>query len=84
MATVKTAISLDPRLLKRVDRMAKRRGVSRSRLFAEAAERLLRHDDTDALVKAINRAARIPETEEERRTREGLRASFARIVEAQW
>jgi metal-responsive CopG/Arc/MetJ family transcriptional regulator len=53
---VKTAISLPEKTFQRVDRAAKRLGLSRSELFARAAESWLDDLDEDGVTEAINRA----------------------------
>jgi metal-responsive CopG/Arc/MetJ family transcriptional regulator len=53
---VKTAISVPDETFQRVDRIAKRLGMSRSEFFARAAERWLDALDDDATTEAINRA----------------------------
>jgi metal-responsive CopG/Arc/MetJ family transcriptional regulator len=53
---VKTAISLSDDTYRRVDRAAKRLGVSRSEFFARAAENWLDALEGDAETEAINRA----------------------------
>jgi metal-responsive CopG/Arc/MetJ family transcriptional regulator len=59
---MKTAISLSDATFERVERAAKRLGVSRSEFFARAAERWLDDLDDDGATDAINRAiAEAPE-----------------------
>lgn len=57
---MKTAISLPDDTFRRVDRAAKRLGVSRSELFARAAESWLAslegHDTTEAINRALQGA----------------------------
>jgi metal-responsive CopG/Arc/MetJ family transcriptional regulator len=53
---MKTAISLSDETFHRVDRAAKRLGVSRSELFARAAESWLDTLGDDGTTDAINRA----------------------------
>jgi metal-responsive CopG/Arc/MetJ family transcriptional regulator len=53
---VKTAISLPDETFRRMDRAAKRLGVSRSELFARAAESWLDAVGDDETTAAINRA----------------------------
>jgi metal-responsive CopG/Arc/MetJ family transcriptional regulator len=53
---VKTAISLPDDTFRRVDRAAKRLGVSRSELFARAAKSWLDALEDDGVTEAINRA----------------------------
>ena len=52
---MKTAISLPDETFRRVDRAAKRLGLSRSELFARAAENWLDDLDEDGVTEAINR-----------------------------
>jgi metal-responsive CopG/Arc/MetJ family transcriptional regulator len=53
---VKTAISVPDDTFERVDRAAKKLGVSRSEFFARAAERWLNDLDSEPTTEAINRA----------------------------
>ena len=53
---MKTAISLSDETFRRVDRAAKRLGLSRSEFFARAAERWLDHLDDEGTTAAIDRA----------------------------
>lgn len=53
---MKTAISLPDETFRRVDRAAKQLGVSRSELFARAAENWLDALEDDGTTEAINRA----------------------------
>jgi metal-responsive CopG/Arc/MetJ family transcriptional regulator len=53
---VKTAISLSDDTFQRVDRAAKRLGLSRSELFARAAESWLDSVEEDDVTEAINDA----------------------------
>lgn len=55
---MKTAISLPDDTFSRVDRAAKRLGVSRSEFFAQAAENWLRILEEEGTTDAINRALR--------------------------
>jgi hypothetical protein len=56
MATVKTAISLNNRLLEQVDSAAQEMNIPRSRLFVLAVEAFLRQRENERLLKAINKA----------------------------
>jgi metal-responsive CopG/Arc/MetJ family transcriptional regulator len=53
---MKTAISLPDETYRRVERAAKRLGVSRSEFFARAAESWLETLEEDDLTEAIDRA----------------------------
>jgi hypothetical protein len=62
---VKTAISLSDATFHRVDRAAKRLGLSRSELFARAAENWLDGLEENGVTEAINRAiAGLPDDHE--------------------
>jgi metal-responsive CopG/Arc/MetJ family transcriptional regulator len=52
---MKTAISLPTPLFKRADRLAKRLGKSRSRLYQEAVAEYLERHASAAAIEAINR-----------------------------
>lgn len=59
---MKTAISLPDETFRRVDDAAKRLGLSRSELFARAAESWLDRLEDDGLTAAIDRAiATVPD-----------------------
>jgi predicted DNA-binding protein len=53
---MKTAISLSDETFQRVDRAARRLGLSRSELFARAAENWLDDLEDDGVTEAINQA----------------------------
>lgn len=53
---MKTAISLSDETFRRVDRAAKRLGLSRSELFARAAENWLDGLEADGVTEAIDHA----------------------------
>lgn len=53
---MKTAISLPGETFRRMDRAAKQLGVSRSQLFARAAENWLDAMEDDGTTEAINRS----------------------------
>lgn len=66
MAQVKTAISLQESLLQQIDSLADELKISRSRLFAQAAEELLERHRNQALLEALNAAYDdLPNTEDE-------------------
>ena len=56
LGSMKTAISLSDDTFRRVDRAAKRLGVSRSEFFAKAAESWLMVLEEEDTTEAINRA----------------------------
>ena len=84
MTAVKTAISLDKGLFDEMDRLARRRGVPRSRLYAEAVELYLHRRDARDLTEQLNRVYDEPATATEKRLRKAAAGSFRRLVEGSW
>ena len=78
MACVKTAISMQESLFKRVDRLAKQMKISRSKVIATALEKYLGGRDEAELIARINAAYEDSPDEEERPLQ---RASLARLRE---
>lgn len=56
MAAVKTAISLDETIFHDVDALARRMNISRSEVFARAAQDFVRRQQNRELLEKINRA----------------------------
>ncbi|MFO7867306.1 MAG: ribbon-helix-helix protein, CopG family [Candidatus Aminicenantes bacterium] len=65
---MKTAVSIPDELFKEVDKLAKERKTSRSRIFSEAVQFYLEKIKSRKLLKELN-AAYSKETQEERRLR---------------
>ena len=86
MACVKTAISMQESLFKRVDRLAKQMKTSRSKVIATALEKYLGGPDEAELIARINAAYEDFPDENERKFQRAAARSFRRIVEAdgQW
>ena len=84
MASTKTAISLQKSLLDQVDALAQELDVSRSRLFALAAEAFIQRHKNLELLEAINNAYNSSPDPEERALYEKMRKKHRRMVEGQW
>lgn len=84
MAAVKTAISIDERLFKQANAMARRMKVSRSKLFAIAVENMVRQDENRRLLERVNAAYADPPDETERDMLRAMRVLHARAMEGQW
>ena len=83
MASIKTAISLQGSLLEQVDALARELDVSRSRLFALAAEEFIQRHKNQELLEAINAAYDdFPDPEEQAALR-GMRRQHRRLMEKQ-
>ncbi len=84
MANVKTAISIQESLFEKVEELADRLKVSRSRVFVLALEEFIRRQENRSLLERINAAYQDePEAAEKKRLR-GARKSHRRIVEGEW
>lgn len=84
MASVKTAISLQQSLLEQVDVLAQELDISRSHLFALAAEEFVCRHRNRELLEAINTAyGDSPDSEELTLHRE-MRPRHRQLVEGQW
>jgi antitoxin MazE6 len=81
MAKVKVSISLQEFLIERMERLARELNVSRSQLFARAADEFLRRHETQALLEAINQAYDDQPDPEEKDRRRAMRDKQRRWVE---
>ena len=84
MASVKTAISLDPNLLEQVDTLARKIGISRSQAFASAAQHWVEQHRNEQLLKALNAAYADEPSPEEEQLRQAHRDQHRRLVDGQW
>ena len=84
MTYVKTAISLQETLLQKMDDMAQQMDISRSRLFALAAEDYLQRHQNRKLLEALNAAYDdLPDPAEETH-RQQMRRQHRQMVTGQW
>lgn len=84
MPTVKTAISLEQDLMAKVQEIACTMNISRSRVFALAAEEFVRHQENRELLEKIDAAYEgEPDPEEQIRLR-ASRRSFRKLIEGEW
>ncbi len=84
MANVKTAISLQQALFEQVDALAQEMQISRSRLFALAAEAFIQHHQNQKLLEAINAAYDDLPNAGEQSLRHKMRQQHRQMVEGQW
>ncbi|HEY88882.1 MAG TPA: CopG family transcriptional regulator [Thermoflexia bacterium] len=84
MTSVKTAISLQQSLSEQIGVLAAELQISRSRLFALAAEEFIQRHQNQKLLEAINAAyADLPDVEEQS-LRHEMRQQHRQLVEGQW
>jgi len=84
MPTVKTAISLEQDLMAKVQEVACTMNISRSRVFALAAEEFVRRQENRKLLEKIDAAYEgEPDPEEQIRLR-ASRRSFRKLIEGEW
>lgn len=74
MAAVKTAISLDETIFHEVDALARRMNISRSAVFARAAQNFVRRQQNRELLEKINRAYATDPDADEQATRLHMQA----------
>lgn len=84
MTNVRTAISIPEALFERVDALAEKQQISRSRLFVLAVEEYLRQVENQELLQAINAAYDEPPSPEEDVYRERMRRKHRQQMEGQW
>ena len=84
MATVKTAISLQEPLFKKVEALANTLSISRSRFFALAAEAFIKEHETRQLLEQINAAYEDGPDPEEQEIRRRWRHRHRRLAEGEW
>lgn len=84
MTNIKTAISLQQSLFEQIEVLAEELQISRSRLFALAAEAFIQHHQNQKLLEAINDAyADLPDAGEQS-LRHKMRQQHRQLVEGQW
>jgi metal-responsive CopG/Arc/MetJ family transcriptional regulator len=81
---MKTAISLDGKLLEEANKTAKRMGVSRSRLFSIALEEYIRHRRNRQAIDTLNRVYADEPSEAERDTTSAMKAKFGQVIKDSW
>ena len=79
MAAVKTAISIPEGVHKEMEKLSKKLGVPRSRLYARAAAEFLERRRGEVLTEAINRACAGGMTEEEKGFVAGGMRAFGKV-----
>lgn len=82
--TIKTAISLEESLFERVDALAKELNISRSYLFALAAQEFIERHENQHLLEATNAAYDDLPDPYEQALRQEMRAKHRQLVEGDW
>jgi metal-responsive CopG/Arc/MetJ family transcriptional regulator len=84
MANIKTAISIEKPVFEEVDALAHELKISRSRLFALAAQEFIKRYKNQKLLDAINDAYDdLPDSAEETTLRQ-MRSKHFELVSSQW
>lgn len=84
MANVKTAISIQESLFKKVEALAHDLKVPRSHIFVLAAEEYIKRHENRRLLAMINRAYKDEPEKGERVRLQQMRLSHRRLVEGEW
>ena len=82
--TVKTAISLDKALFDKVEALSKQLDISRSHLFALAAQEFIERHENQRLFEAFNKVYDDRPDPQEHALREKMRDKHRRMVKGQW
>ena len=62
LCTMKTAVSISDELFTKAEKLAKRKKISRSRLYSQAIEEFLAKEDKAKLIEKINQVCREVDT----------------------
>ena len=81
---MKTAISIDGRLLEEADQVARKMGLSRSRLFSLALQDYLRQRRQEEITEQLNRVYAGGPDASERRTTARMKARFRSTIKDRW
>lgn len=81
---MKTAISVEDRLMQEADRAAKELGVSRSRVFSIALENYLRARRDEKITDQLNRVYAGQPDPDERRTVAKFKSKFRATIRDRW
>ena len=81
MPSVKTAISLDEELFNKVNKLAHKLHISRSRVFTIAVQDYLQKQENQALLAQLNDAYSDHPSNEEKKITKSLKAKHRKIVE---
>jgi metal-responsive CopG/Arc/MetJ family transcriptional regulator len=84
MPNVKTAISLEQELLLQVGELADSMHVSRSRVFAMAAEEFVKHRRNEQITQKLDQVYIDGPTEEEQETLRRMRPTHRRLAGEEW
>ena len=84
MSAVKTAISIDENLYHRVEEMAKKYNISKSRIFSQAVEYLVKKDENIELIKKINKGLIAIDPDEENKSLSSYKKLYKRTVKEKW
>jgi len=84
MATIKTAISIDKRLFDQMEKLARKRRIPRSRLFAQAASEFLNKQRGLDITEQLNQAYADGETNEDKAFRRAAMHNMRRLWEGSW
>ena len=82
MANMKTAISIDKSIFEQIDALAKKNKISRSYLFAKAAQEFIQRNKNNELLKSLNAAYDDSPDIEPVVTK--MRSTHYKIVKDQW
>jgi metal-responsive CopG/Arc/MetJ family transcriptional regulator len=81
---MKTAISIDDGLLREADEAARRLGLSRSRLFAQAMDDFLQRQRSEQMLTQLNKVYTEGPQPNEQRLLRGMKVRVRHTVKDRW
>lgn len=84
MSTIKTAISIDKELYKEVEKISKETHLSRSQIFSQAVEYVIKQKENLILFEKLNEVYGPKPTSKEKKQQKGAQKKFSRLVKGTW
>jgi len=81
---MKITLFLKKELLRKIDQVTRKKGISRSRFFTLAVEEYLSKHENQELLTALNEAYRGELDEQELERQQAMRDYQRRLVEGEW
>ncbi len=84
MSNVKTAISIEESLFKKIEGLARKLEIPRSHVFVLAVEEYIERQENLRLLESINAAYQDPPDAVEQKRSRHMRSSHRRLLEGEW
>ncbi len=84
MSTVKTAISIDESLFKKVDKLSNELHISRSLIFSQAVKYIIEMKENLELIRKINQAFSDFPDSNERKLQKLSKSKYLKVIKGTW